>query len=282
MKAKVIMLEITKESNIVKTTDANRLHYNLKIPSIAIGDHSNSTFVNIYLTNPNAEIKTGDYYYDSFYKRVFKYEGDTQELSFEYCSKIICSTDKSLKTTSSIGNQGTVKFEPLPQLSEQSKKLFADYYNKNGKMPDEVGIKTLAIKDASILKLKNGIETVIKYASCSGKGRKHDVFPAIYLNKEVGYCFIEDDWNVDFTHKTNNALDIISIDSKSLYVNSEGAVDITIPEEKKFSEEEVKRLIKKAYNDFRQKQPKTTGRHYPNKKRSYLVGNVNDWIDKNL
>lgn len=123
------------------STNVNKLAY-----------HTNQ---HIYLIDPGADIKEGDWVYS--WETIIKWNSQKQgTISLTEYSKIICSTDKYLGWTNIgtcekgriIGNKvngsNRCLFEPiLPQLSEQAIKLFIDYYNENGKMPDEINIEMI-------------------------------------------------------------------------------------------------------------------------------------------
>lgn len=205
MKAKVIMLETTKEANsnsiILRECD-NKLIFNT--PKIFF----HGKVIEFYLIDESAEIIEGDWclcddrmniyeLHQFFVGRCKSIENgwinviDGQGENPDWTHKIIASTDKSL--TSLFGGQEVLDFPYI--LSEQSIKLLIDYYNKNGKMPDEVEVET---------KMKPHIGEILD-----------DSYPD----------FVIDEFN-------------------TIKLNSEGTVDITILEENMYSREEIISIIK--------------------------------------
>lgn len=181
MKAKIIILETTNKSAsypaIIKQYSSGKLISGLTSQKDKI--------CHFYLIDESAEIKEGDWYID-LSKKTSNYglhKCDSERiasLSNQFkgkFAKIIASTDK-LALGSYQGHFEDIDCTNyLPQLSEQSIQLLIDYYNKNGKMPDEVEVNFE------------------------------------YKNKPMSDLFIE----------------------RKIKLNSEGTVDITIPEEKKYS-----------------------------------------------
>ncbi len=221
MKAKVIMLEDSNWENkegligllIIdvygrKAGDLLQSHRSL----ISIEHYKPH---HIYLTDPNAEIKEGDYYImdDSLMEPVEdQKEADRcniHPIISPSCSKIIATTNKLLieeannsERDAEIDYRGNSSIpeefdKHLPQLSEQSIKLLIDYYNKYKKMPDEV--------------------------------------------KLVGTHWIIEE------KQTSNPQ--TTIDVPICKVNTEGTVDITISEERTYTKEEVISLAKDAFED---------------------------------
>lgn len=112
----------------------------------------------IYLIDESAKIKEGDWYYNLYpieeYGEKFISQCGNPKALDEGCSKIIASTDKYLGWTNlgtseddrvignKIGGNNGCLFEHIiPQLSFQSIQLLIDYYNKHGKMPDEIEVE---------------------------------------------------------------------------------------------------------------------------------------------
>lgn len=154
-----------------------------------------------YLIDTEAEIKEGDwvYYPNNFQNKVLQVSNASISRKWY---KIICSTDKSIK---------------LPQLSKQSIQLLIDYYNSNGKMPDEVEVEMIE-------------------------------------NPE--------DFGCDPAY--------FGEPSHIIKLNPQGEVDITIPEEKMYSKEEVRKLLQLAL---------ATGGAYG---MVMNQANANSWIKDNL
>jgi hypothetical protein len=141
MKAKIVMLETTDKSNIVKVLEDT-------ISYTTTSNIPGGKFQHFYLIDPNVEIKIGDYQYDYSLNEISINIG--QGVSD---AKIIATTDKALIYKCECCNgTGIIEGEPcrtciggdtgkLPQLSKQSIKLLIDYYNKNDKLPDEVEVE---------------------------------------------------------------------------------------------------------------------------------------------
>lgn len=93
----------------------------------------------------NEQIKEGDYMYNTFSGNIFQWvkgygkrlrgsEYENVILDLSTCKKIVASTDSSLKIESSIGNQGTVSFNPLPRPSNSFIQKYVEEYNKGNKI----------------------------------------------------------------------------------------------------------------------------------------------------
>ena len=146
MKAKIVMLETTDKSNISLGNSGKGLIYHESIKP----DYSKRTYQNFYLIDPNAEIELNDYYYTKETNQIFQayceslVEGAN---NLNNCCKIIATSDKELNifypcNQPECGKQKCHCYtDLLPQLSNQSKLLLIDYYNREGKIPDEVEIK---------------------------------------------------------------------------------------------------------------------------------------------
>jgi hypothetical protein len=146
----------------------------------------------IYLIDPNAEIKESDWFiHDNIVERMPIQQIEDVEyrnahikdlLAGYNCTKIICSTDESLE---------------LPLLSSKSIKFLIDYYNKNGKMIDEVEIE-----------IENNSLNFIPEESSGYSGyRCTDCNKWVYAKNTICDC------------------------GKIIKLNSQGTVDIVIDEE---------------------------------------------------
>jgi len=144
MKAKVIMLDS-------KTSTIHKHQKELKITKFELEETDFFIPQYLYLTNPNAKIEVGDYFIKD--KMVCQCNETTQNelgcipdnevycntqtyFDRRNCVKIIATTNSSLRI---LFEGQEVLEEPYP-LSEQSIKLLVDYYNRKGKMPDEVEV----------------------------------------------------------------------------------------------------------------------------------------------
>ena len=196
MKAKVIMLK-SKEYSDIQLGMNNKLHKE-DGTSIALKDYQH-----IYLIDSNVKIKEGDRCINNNQDTLYQPNclGDLSGWN-----KIICSTDKSINHKDK--DDEILRRCQLSYLSEQSVKLLIDYYNKNGKMLDEVDV-------------------------------------------EFTEGFYEGVLNI-------------------LKLNSQGTVDITIPEEKMYSRKEVESLFIKFRMDTRDFNTEI------------FDDELEDWIDKNL
>jgi hypothetical protein len=141
MKAKIIMLETNSKPRIGQICKNNiqmfiwtQSHIDNDVTR-GLAEYKMIATFEIYLTS-NTEIKEGDFYYSN--KQICKAERVESQLPYHECSKIICSTDKSLVKNIS---RPLGVIQELPQLSFQSIQLLIDYYNKNSKMPDEVEVE---------------------------------------------------------------------------------------------------------------------------------------------
>ena len=137
MKLKPILLEINDNNPSMKG-DIILVDNFLTIAEI--DDIGNKNF-NIYLINPEVEIKEGDWYIDDCGEVRKSITSDKEYWSRrkDY-NKIIASTDSSLITGYTVDfNSKEIYF---PQLSEQAIKLLIDYYNKNGCMPEFIEVET--------------------------------------------------------------------------------------------------------------------------------------------
>lgn len=168
-----------------------------------------------YLIDLEAEIKEGDHAWCTETNEIIqvseviqeqhKYRdtnGKTHYDNFDPWKwyKIICSTDKSLD---------------VPQLSAQSIKLLIDYYNKNGKMPDEVAV--VKPKDESICR-------------CGIPKSEH-----LYEKEGVVYN--------KYRHP------FVPVNTTT---NSQGTVEITISEDRVYSRKEMEALCHKLISDYQE------------------------------
>jgi len=171
MKAKIILLKTESQSNLIENNSIELFNNKLELTIEFNTDfkRGESKSQHIYLTDPNAEIKEGGWCYQTVTKKIINAPFDCKDDS--RFAKIICSTDKSLSNPNKVqyGNMNMIDVNGdssyyyctncevefsrskeelvkagvlISQLSEQSIKLLIDYYNKNGKMPDEVEVKT--------------------------------------------------------------------------------------------------------------------------------------------
>lgn len=147
MKAKVIMLE-TKKATWPNLIWLGRISKQLRL-DISYNDNPKSINPiddsmlpqNIYLIDESAEIKEkGTWMYSSLLNTIDQY-GRIPRFMDKW-SKIIASTDNTINHKDS--DDEILGRCQIPYLSEQSIKLLIDYYNKNGKMPDEVEIEIVA------------------------------------------------------------------------------------------------------------------------------------------
>ncbi len=247
MKAKIIII-----------ADKNGIIINTRIEPNGKG--------HIYLTDPNAEIKEGDWIiYNGNLIQANNPEGvklmntrghKVNELS----TKIICSTDKSLglkegkcihcdgegklpnsSKRSGFENcsnpdckDGVESIQNVPQLSSESINYLIDYYNKNGVMPDEVEVES--------------IEFPKTFERSSG-----------YAGFRCNSC---NKWSYDKKDVDKQC------SCKTIKLNPQGTVDITIPEEKKYSREEVILLLEDMNTEASQG--------------ALQSWEFNNWISKNL
>lgn len=82
----------------------------------------------IYILS-DEEIKKGDWIINKFMSNKQPYRAD-RDYNSNFAAKIIASSDKTLKIQQSIGNQGTVAFNQIPQIREYVIKAFTEDYNK--------------------------------------------------------------------------------------------------------------------------------------------------------
>jgi hypothetical protein len=192
MKLKPILLETkdksTKGDLVIDGTTKLGIHVGEVSPSFHNKRH-------IYLTDETAEIKEGDWILFKTSIKPLLVDGKVltpDMLDLPQWKKIIASTDKSLG---------------LPLLSEQSISLLIEYYNKNGKMPESVEVKS---------------EKMALYGRI--------LLPCSPYNNES---------NSD-----------MSIYRDYIKPNSKGEVDISIPEDRMYTKEEIKSLFEKFYGEI--------------------------------
>lgn len=152
MKAKVIMLPTEDKTNVglvIKEWDEmpENIEHELGTLEIVFPLHVNQKYYkcqHLYLIDPNAEIKEDDWCFNNNDPTGRVVQANKSNLSSiqEWWNKIIATTDK-LPLEPYQGHYKDVDCTNyIPQLSEQSINLLVDYYNKNGKMPDEVEVDT--------------------------------------------------------------------------------------------------------------------------------------------
>jgi hypothetical protein len=206
----------------------------------------------IYLIDKTAEIKEGDWYYSKALNSIFKAE--ILPLSLKDAVKIIASTDSSLQWAEG-GYPYELQIHGIPQLSEQSIKLLIDYYNNNGLLPESVKVK----KD------------------------KYGNVPYYYIHGNCKYeCEHKGNW-FDLTNgqveMTKSEEELIKLNANKIYyslkLNSQGTVNIYIPEERMYSKNEVEILLLKAIRDSLK-----SVRLFQKGKESII--NQDNWIKENL
>ena len=177
----------------------------------------------IYLIDPEAEIKEDSYAYNlSTHTIVYVHEleckftsiGSGMASPVKMLSKVVASTDSALK---------------LPQLSSQAIKFLVDYYNENSKMPDEVEVKT---------------ETIHSIHRCCMNCANYKWSRSFkeHLCKSTHKSFSSCDRGILYWEASYDLVFGIEL-------NTQGTVDIIIPEAKMYTKEEVKTLCKAAIQD---------------------------------
>jgi len=129
-KAQVIFLPTEKESNITKHGDSLFIGSGKLNPLYKEFKHQH-----LYITS-DEEIKKGDWYYSS--NGIIEATKEDQDIYHHTIKsgfpssweKIIATTDSNLKIETSIGNQGSVMYNPLPQPSQSFIEAYVKAYNE--------------------------------------------------------------------------------------------------------------------------------------------------------
>jgi hypothetical protein len=240
MKAKVIMLQANNDNyGIIEDLYLNPGELVVPQPH---GDKVK--YHNIYLVDTEAEVKEGDWFIkDGIVCQCNEtiqnelgcipdneiYCNTQTYFDKRNCIKITATTNSSLR---SLFEGQEVLEEPYP-LSEQSIKLLVDYYNDNGTMPDEIEVEEKFGGTAFVQTSKPATDKE-RLRGCYDDG-----------SQILGYY-------EDLT--------------AGIKLNSKGEVDITIPEEKMYSKEEVACKIRNFYLE----------------EDNWDEEQVENWINKNL
>lgn len=141
MKLKPIIIESNLCANIGEFIITKSPH-NILICGTKVNNAYNcpDTEIIIYLIDPTADIKEGDYYIAfNVVKRAEKVES---QLPYHECYKIVCSTDNLALEPYQGHFEGLDCTKYMPKLSDEAIESLTEYYNSNGKLPDEIEVNT--------------------------------------------------------------------------------------------------------------------------------------------
>ena len=217
-----------------------------------IDNFSKEMYQHIYLTYPEAKIEDKNWYIDDINRVRQAVTSDSWYWeSRKSYNKIVCSTNKSLLIN--IGG------DTLPQLSEQSIKLLIDYYNENGNMPDEVEVVYKDIPEFKINSTKRDAVWENSFLNNTAQCIP-EVIKEINTNK-----YFQLKYRVDLYP---GYYDMIEVN------NPQGLIDITIPEEKMYSREDM--------NEFAAWYVDNTGRYSSDSLALKQGEYLNIWIKETL